>query len=529
MSTTRPPARPPTPDPACACAGHGDTPPPSILPDVLPLAPPPAPPLAPPRATPLAPPDREPAAPAEAPAARHRWLPDVTPADLPIADPDDDPTDPGEPPFAARRELRRSVSRRGFTAGLGAALLAAPFVGLLTRSRRARAATGATARRLVVFFSPNGTVPARWRPAGTETAWSFPAGSILEPLASHRQRLIVIDGLQFVGATNHEGGMAAMLTGSGAAGDPSRGMSVDQYVAAAIGGGTRLRSLELGVATSAWGGSVQTRMSYSGPGQYAPPDDSPRGVYSRLYGDAAPGGTDLALARRQSVLDAVKGDLADLRGRLGGEEQRKLDQHLTSLRELERGLGGGTCDGGTPVADLPIWANDSFPAIGRAQTDLLVAALACGATRVASIQWAHTVAPQVFTWLGHSEGHHALSHMDDGNAAGVAAFVQAERWFATQFGLLLDKLAAAPDPDGGGSLLDTTLVVWAKEMGDARAHVCTDVPFVLAGGGAFAPGRYLRTGGAPHARLLVSICHALGLANPTFGNPAAGAGPLGGL
>jgi hypothetical protein len=423
----------------------------------------------------------------------------------------------------------RLVSRRGFTAGLGAALLAAPFVGLLSRTRRAGAATGTHAKRLVVFFSPNGTVPARWRPTGSETAFSFPAGSILEPLAAHRERLVVVEGLQFVGANNHEGGMAAMLTGSGSAGDESRGMSVDQYVAAAIGGTTRLRSLELGVQTSAWGGSVQTRMSYSGAGQFAPPDDSPRGVYSRLYGDAMPGGADVVLARRQSVLDAVKGDLGDLRTRLGTEEQHKLDQHMTSLRELERVLGGGSCSGGTPVADLPIHANDNFPAIGKTQMDLLVASLACGATNVASIQWAHTVAPTVFTWLGQSEGHHGLSHMDDGNTAGVAAFVLAERWFATQFAYLLDKLAAAPDPEGGGSLLDTTLVVWAKEMGDSRAHVCTEVPFVLAGGGAFTPGRYLRTGGAAHAKLLVSICQAMGLVNTTFGNPAAGSGPLAGL
>jgi hypothetical protein len=423
----------------------------------------------------------------------------------------------------------RLVSRRGFTAGLGAALLAAPFVGLLSRTRRAGAATGTHAKRLVVFFSPNGTVPARWRPTGSETAFSFPAGSILEPLAAHRERLVVVEGLQFVGANNHEGGMAAMLTGSGSAGDESRGMSVDQYVAAAIGGTTRLRSLELGVQTSAWGGSVQTRMSYSGAGQFAPPDDSPRGVYSRLYGDAMPGGADVVLARRQSVLDAVKGDLGDLRTRLGTEEQHKLDQHMTSLRELERVLGGGSCSGGTPVADLPIHANDNFPAIGKTQMDLLVASLACGATNVASIQWAHTVAPTVFTWLGQSEGHHGLSHMDDGNTAGVAAFVLAERWFATQFAYLLDKLAAAPDPEGGGSLLDTTLVVWAKEMGDSRAHVCTEVPFVLAGGGGFTPGRYLRTGGAAHAKLLVSICQAMGLVNTTFGNPAAGSGPLAGL
>ena len=420
----------------------------------------------------------------------------------------------------------RRVSRRAFTTGLGAALIAAPFVRALLRPRAAAAATP-TARRLVVFFSPNGTNPARWRPSGGETAFSFPAGSILEPLAELRTRVVVVEGLQFIGATNHEGGMQAMLTAQGNAGDPSRGMSLDQFVAASLGGDTRLRSLELGVQTSAWGGSVQTRMSYTAPGQFAPPDDNPRGVYARLYGDLAPGGVDAALARRKSVLDAVKGDLADLRGQVGREQAAKLDLHLDSLREVERGLGASTCDGGVPVPDLAIHDNDRFPAIGRVQMDLLVAALACGATRVASIQWAHTVAPQVFTWLGLSDGHHALSHNDDNNVAGAAAFVKAERWFAEQFGYLVGKLAATPDPEGG-TLLDSTVVLWAKEMGDSRLHACTEVPFVLAGAG-FRPGRYLRTGGAPHGRLLVSICHALGLPVPSFGNPAAGDGPLAGL
>ena len=204
---------------------------------------------------------------------------------------------------------RRTVSRRGFLAGLGLTAVAAPFVRMVTDVPRARAAAGATAKRLVVVFTPNGTIPARWRPTGSGATFSFPAGSILEPLAAQRERLIVIDGLEFVGATNHEGGMAAMLTGSGDAASASRGMSVDQYVAAAIGGATRLRSLELGVETSAWGGSVQTRMSYSGPGQYAPPDDSPKSVYARLYGDAAPGGADAT--RRAARGDH---DTADARG-----------------------------------------------------------------------------------------------------------------------------------------------------------------------------------------------------------------------
>lgn len=427
------------------------------------------------------------------------------------------------------------VSRRQFTFGLGASLLAAPFVSLL-RKGRAQAAEGDHAKRLIIFFTPNGTVHRHWRPTGTETNFDFPAGSILEPLRNHRSDLVICDGLNFFGADNHEGGMAAMLTGGGGGNTESAGFSVDQYVASRLGAETRFPSLELGVQTSAWGGSVQTRMSYRGPGVYAPPDDSPVSTFERLFGDLVgdPGQIDERLRRRQSILDLVGAELGDLSSRVGAEERIKLDAHMESIREVERGLGGGTtgtCDSPGPVVDLAPLQNDNFPMIGRAQMDLLVTALACDMTRVASIQWAHTVAPTVFSWLGVSEGHHSLSHMDDGNTAGIADLVKTERWFAEQFGYLLDRLKNTPEADGSGSMLESSLVVWCKEMGDSRLHNCLSVPFVLAGqaGGRIATGRYLRYDSVPHTKLLVSICHAMGLNNGTFGDPSHGTGPLSGL
>ena len=452
----------------------------------------------------------------------------------PASDPSQVGTDP--PPEEQWRRERRNVSRRAFTAGLGATLLAAPFIELLAPKRAW--AGGKRAKRLVVVFTPNGTVPAKWRPTGTETNFSFPAGSILEPLAAHKDQLVVIDGLQFTNASNHEGGMVAMLTGNGRATDESKGMSVDQFVAAAIGGSTRLKSLELGVQSSFWGATAQTRMAYSAAGVFAPPDDDPASVFGRVFNasgasDAGTGATDQLRRRRRSVLDAVRGDLADLRSRVGTEEQRKLDQHLSSLRELERTLGLDTtpalaCSGGAPPAAVNLTDNANMPTIGKNQMDLLVAALACGATNVASLQWAFTVAPHVLSWLGVSDSHHGLSHCGDADTVGVGNFVKCERWFAEQFSYLLGKLAATPDP-AGGTLLDSTLVLWAKEMGDSRLHVCTEVPMVLAGGGAFTTGRYLTATGTSHVHLHVSICQAMGLTNNTFGNPDFGSGPLASL
>jgi len=176
-------------------------------------------------------------------------------------------------------------------------------------------------------------------------------------------------------------------------------------------------------------------------------------------------------------------------------------------------------------------ANANFPAVGKAQMDLMVSALTCGMTRVASLQWSHTVAPQVFTWLGVGEAHHELSHKDDSNTAGLSQLVKCERWFAQQFAYLLQSLKSRPDLETGGNMLDSTLVVWAKELGDSRMHDCRSVPFIVAGGSQsyFRFGRYLRYSSVPHQKLLTSVCHALGVPLDTFGDANRSTGPLDGL
>lgn len=327
--------------------------------------------------------------------------------------------------------------------------------------------------------------------------------------------------------------MAAMLTGGGAE-SSTRGASVDQYIASRLGDGVRFASLEFGVHTSAWGGNVQTRMCYRAAGTFAPPDDDPASLYRRLFAGLS-SGPELSPAqlRRRSSLDLVRNELTALRGAVGTDEQRRLDVHLDALRTVERSLAETPLTGcvapGMPSLDPR--DNDAFPLVGRAQTDLLLAALQCGMTRVASIQWSHTVSPTVCRWVGNREGHHTLSHMADTDPAGVQQFVDAERWFAEQFALLVERLAALPEPGGSGRMLDHTLVLWAKELGDSRLHECRAVPFVLAGGagGRLATGRYLRFEGEPHQRLLVTVCQAMGLDNPTFGDASQGTGPLRGV
>lgn len=410
------------------------------------------------------------------------------------------------------------VTRRNLLHTTGAALVAAPFARLLAAPRRVRAANGP--KRIIFWFTPNGTVHKFWRPTGSGAQFDFPAGSILEPLAARKSGLLILDGLNFerVRGGSHEGGMEHMLTGGGAP-------SVDQFIASQLNAMTPLPSLELGVQTSAWGAGVQTRMSYNDKHAFVHPDDDPVAVYRRLFGGSA-AGTGEGPPPEARALDVVRSELKDLERQLGTLEKQKLDAHLTSLTQLSRRIGGAAASaaacGGTPAPKLSdSKSNERFPDVGELQMDLLVAAAACDSARVLSLQWTHTVSPTIFAWAGASEGHHELSHKDDSNTAGVASFVQTERWFAGQFARFLDKLEAVQEPDGSGTLLDTSTVIWTKELGDGRLHDFKSVPFVIAGrgNGYWKLGRYLQLGGVPHQKLLASLCQSMGLPVDGFGVP----------
>lgn len=336
----------------------------------------------------------------------------------------------------------------------------------------------------------------------------------------HKPGVIVLDGLNFekTRGGSHEGGMEHMLTGGGAP-------SVDQFIAKQLNAMTPFPSIELGVQTSNWGASVQTRMAYDDNHAFVHPDDDPVAVFRRLFGggDAAAGDGPPAEAR---ALDLVSWELKDLQRQLGKVEQQKLDAHLTSISQLSKRIGGAAaggaaCGGVTAPKLTDSKSNERFPDVGDLQMDLLVAAAACDSARVLSLQWTHTVSPTILSWAGASEGHHELSHKDDSNTAGVASFVQSERWFATQFAKFLDKLAAVPEADGSGTLLDTSTVIWTKELGDGRLHDFNSVPFVIAGGGNgyWKLGQYLQLGGQPHQKLLATLCQSMGVQVDGFGVP----------
>ncbi|MEE2780258.1 MAG: DUF1552 domain-containing protein [Myxococcota bacterium] len=448
--------------------------------------------------------------------------------------------------------MSRGLSRRRFLAGAGGVTLGLPLLqsmGALAASSRA----GSTApTRLLIFFTPNGCVQSQ-RLTSTDPV-DFAFGPSMAPLTPHRDRLVVLDGISMntieLGPGDpHQRGIGQMLTGmpleEGVLFEPfdggiyagwGGGISVDQVVADHLLGETWLKSLEEGVQTmlrpalDVWGVCC-----YAGPGQPIPPENDPSRVFQRLFGGGAQGVEAITRlhAQRRSVLDLVLGDFKALEQRVGADDRAKLELHQTAIRDLEirlqaQGSAGPGCSPGAAPQAYDLTDPDQFEAIGRAQIDLMVQAFACDLTRVGTVQWSAANGDQIFSDLGLDMGHHGITHevWDD---MVTQHLVDIDAWYARQFAYLLDALAAVPE--GAGTLLDQTLVVWVNELDEGYGHSFSNMPYVLAGGagGQLSTGRCLSFNETSHTDMLVSVLQLMGLSVETFGQPEYCSGPLVGL
>lgn len=447
---------------------------------------------------------------------------------------------------------KRIMSRRALLAGLGGMAATLPFLeGIpdwLLPYGTARAAPGAPPRRFIVMWTPNGTVPDAWGASGSET--NFTLSPILEPLTPHKRDILVLDGIDALSAYNgpgdaHQRATGQCLTGTelqegnfvGAEGRSSgwaNGISVDQAIAVHVGQQTRFRSLEFGVFNA--GANVNSRISYSGPAQPLPAENRPRAMFERLFGSPMENdaGREERLARRKSVLDAVATRYQGVIPKLGAEDREKLDRHLTSVREIERRLdnvgSGAACTVPAAPKDVGTSNLNLIPEAGKLQMDLLVSALTCDVTRVATLMWMNSATDKTYPWLDIHDAHHDLAHRGDNDMDAKDKLTRIYRWYAEQFAYLIAKLKSVPE--GGGTLLDNTFVVWISEHSKGNIHDRHTLPYVAAGkaGGAVRPGRWVRYNGeVPHNNLWVSCLNMFGVEATTFGNPAYCTGPLSGL
>lgn len=459
------------------------------------------------------------------------------------------------------------LNRRNFLKGIGGVSLALPmFSSLGCESRPSQAvekvgkaalANSGFPKRLVVIYTPNGNI-ARELPPSMDFA-----GTIFEPLTPFKDKLMLLRGLDLSvhnipPGEPHQQGMAFltgrplnqgnMVGGDGTLAGWASGISLDQHIAGVIGQDTKHKSLHFGVQSTAYGGTeVRTVLSYAGSDQPIANETSPYSMFNLVFSGLGqdPVGVEKLKARRKSVLDTVGKRYEALNPKLSAEDRLKMEQHLASIREVEKrldspaGTVGGYCQ--VPSTGAPIDLNDpnNYPVIGKLHMDLAAMALACDLTRVITLQWSASTNNKPYPFLSYDDGtgakpilddEHVMGHQPDTDVNAWNKLRIIRRWYMEQYAYFLGKLNEVQE--GDGTMLDNTVVLLASEIAQGNTHSHMDMPFFLGGsaGGYFKMGQDLSfNGDVPHNNLLVSLANAMGLPDTTFGLEGYCTGPLAGL
>ncbi|RKG56738.1 DUF1552 domain-containing protein [Corallococcus sp. AB011P] len=447
--------------------------------------------------------------------------------------------------------MPRDFSRRSILKLLSGTAMAAPFAHLLTSS--VAEAADAAPLRFIALFTPHGLLPEYWVPKGNDTSFNIDfENSVLQPLQRHRDKLLVLDGLDYRvlyehGRTGHEGGPVTFLTGSQvevSSGDElPANASLDQVIGNAVGGSTQFRSLQLHAFEQFGAQHVYNSISFTENGSRVPFELNPANVYKRLF--ASMGGSEAEaqamLSKRKSLLDYLIKDATRLKSRLAAAEGTKLDTHLAALRDIERRLtnsGALNCSAPVKPANTDLGDINNMPALTELHMDLIARAFACDLTRVVTM----TIPGPSMPWIGIDEDiHNDIAHRTDTQSEPARTeirlrMVAVQRWYSEQLARLMDTLKSIPE--GSGTVLDNTVILWGNELGDAAGHMNVSIPTVLAGGagGKFRMGRMLSLrpgkdplgdwkgpgakleGAVPHNKLLTSIAQAFGVNVDRFGH-----------
>jgi hypothetical protein len=437
------------------------------------------------------------------------------------------------------------LRRRRFLGNTALMTVAAPFVQLLA-SRRAEAAAP---RRMVLLFSGNGHRRGQWATRRSDT--DFDLLRISKPLEPFKQDLILFKNLNIYAmrkckfaTTKHGLGSGIAFTGTGVIGNGwPTGASVDQIVAGRIGNQTPIASLQLG--SGCHDTNVYGRVSYAAGGKPLAPEQVPAAAFANLFkpvldrampGAAGAAATDKLLARHRSVLDFVRNDVCELRAELGAEDRKRLETHCDSLRQVEKGLGGGDmlAAGASCKAPTEALVNARFTASNyeqsvKDQVALTRLALACRLTHVVCLQLGQAHGGVTASRLGVGGGHHHVSHWR-GSGAGEEPYIKVSVFYAEMVAHLLGALKAVDE--GGSSLLDNTVMLWGSDVTDGEEHGEDDAPWAMFGGRAMGwkTGRMLDVQKRNQNDLLISMAHAMGLPDvKTIGHEDLCSGPMPGV
>jgi len=431
-------------------------------------------------------------------------------------------------------------TRREFLKHLGISAASVPFLTGLPSLALAES-LAKPKQRLIILFSPDGVVPTTFWP--DEVGTEFTLKQSLKPLEPFKNKTLILNGVcdRVRGdGDNHMRGIGCLLTGSelfpgniqGGSDTPagwSSGISIDQEIKNFLQKSaitrTRFGSLEFGVMVPEHA-DTWTRMVYAGANKPVAPIDDPYLMFQKLYGSMK----DKELLK--SVLDDLSEDIKKVKTQISKADQKLLDEHMSLVRDMETEIKSASkTNVGHKVPDITPGVrrdNNNIPQISKLQIDLMVSAFLADSARVATLQYTNSVGQARFTWLGIQEGQHDLSHEPDSNKEAQDKLTKINQWYCEQLAYLAKKLSETKEPDGNGTLLDNTTIVWTNELGQGNSHTLENIPFVVVGGGlGFKMGRSMKYDRVPHNRLLMSIAHGFGHRIESFGNrDFCGAGPL---
>lgn len=428
---------------------------------------------------------------------------------------------------------RKALPRRTFLRGIGTTL-ALPLLDAMVPSLTALASTPANpVRRLGFVYMPMGASIAQWTPPGTGNTLAE-LSPTLSSMAPFVDQLTVISNMELKNAYpgTHATSNAAFLSAAKAkwteSTDYHLGTTVDQIAAKQIGGETRLPSLELsmdllttvGQCDNGYACVYQNNLSWSSPTTPLPSEAHPRVAFERLFGDGGSAADRRSeLRRKASLLDWVTDDIARLKNKLGPSDRTKVTEYLDTVREVERRIQmaeAATADSSLPDLDRPVGVPAAYADHARLMFDLQVLALQGDVTRVITFQLARETSTRTYPEIGVSDPHHPLTH-NGGDPEKLARVAKINAFHVSLFAYFLGKLKATPD--GNGSLLDHSLLLYGSGMGNPDVHDHVNLPILVAGGGAGhrKGGRHIRYAEpTPLANLHLTLLDKVGVRLDAF-------------
>ncbi len=436
---------------------------------------------------------------------------------------------------------KKHLDRRTFLRGAGTTLLALPFLDAMMPAMAGTVGAAKPAIRLGFVYVPNGIIQKGWLPSTTGAGYAMQ--STMKPLEPFRDQMLVLSNLMqnggralSDGAGDHARAGASWLTGvhpkktEGA--DIRAGISADQVAAQELGKVTQFGSLEIGLeepnlaggCDSGYSCAYTNTISWRTPVTPNPMEINPRAVFERLFGEGDttdPKARLKEMRQERSILDFVRGDVARLTPGLGVRDKSKLDQYLEGIRDIERRIQKAEQQSATmklPLMERPTAIPDEFTEHAKLMSDLMVIAFQTDMTRVVSFMMAREGSNRSYRSIGVSDGHHSVTHHQN-DPDKIAKTMKIDELHVQSFAYLLDRLKATPD--GDGTLLDHSMILYGSSISDGNAHTHHDLPLVLAGGRSVdvKGGRHIRYKDETRMNnLLVTMLDKAGVHAETLGD-----------